>query len=75
MKLIAITFSVILLLGIILLSVKVPPKLNCQEVIVLAIGGCDGNGVCGVVIGNEQGQIKKDKLPYPIAGIAQELCE
>jgi hypothetical protein len=47
----------------------------CQPVMVLAVGGCDGDGLCAVIVGNQQGQIKKDKLQYPVAGTVEELCE
>jgi hypothetical protein len=48
---------------------------TCQPVLVLAVGGCDAEGVCGVMVGNQQNQIKKSKLSYPIAGVVDELCE
>lgn len=43
----------------------------CEEVIVLATGGCDGAGVCGAVVANKQGQIKKTKVPYPVNGVVE----
>jgi hypothetical protein len=48
---------------------------SCQPVMVLSVGGCDGDGLCAVIVGNQQGQIKKDKLQYPVAGTVEELCE
>jgi hypothetical protein len=48
---------------------------SCQPVMVLSVGGCDGDGLCAVIVGNQQGQIKKDKLSYPVAGTVEELCE
>lgn len=48
---------------------------SCQPVMVLAVGGCDADGLCGVIVGNQQGQVKKHKLAYPVAGTVEELCE
>jgi hypothetical protein len=56
-------------------SMTLPSRTSCQPVMVLAVGGCDGDGLCSVIVGNQQGQVKKDKLSYPIAGAVEELCE
>jgi len=42
---------------------------SCVPVQVLAVGGCDGNGVCGVVAVTQDGQVVKGKSSYPVAGI------
>lgn len=56
-------------------SMTLPSRTSCQPVMVLMVGGCDGDGLCAVIVGNQQGQVKKDKLSYPVAGAVEELCE
>ncbi len=70
----AISLSSIVALAL-YLSLALPSPTTCQPVMVLAVGGCDGDGLCAVIIGNQQGQIKKHKLQYPIEGTVEELCE
>lgn len=69
-----ISLGTIAVLGI-HLALSASPAASCQPVMVLAIGGCDSDGLCAVIIGNQQGQVKKHKLSYPVAGAVEELCE
>lgn len=72
----ALGLSLIIISGLgVHMLISSAPAASCQSVIVLAIGGCDSEGLCGVVVGNQQSQIKKSKLSYPVAGIVEELCE
>lgn len=68
-----ISLGVIVVLGIHLALTS--PAASCQPVMVLSVGGCDSDGLCGVIIGNQQGQFKKHKLPYPVTGTVEELCD
>lgn len=69
-----ISLSFIIALGIYFAG-TLPSSISCQPVMVLAVGGCDSDGLCAVIVGNQQGQIKKNKLAYPVAGAVEELCE
>jgi hypothetical protein len=42
---------------------------SCTPVHVVAIGGCDGDGTCGVVAVTQDKEIVKGKASYPIAGL------
>lgn len=72
----ALALSLIIISGLgVHMLISSSPTASCQPVIVLAVGGCDSEGLCGVIVGNQQSQIKKSKLSYPVAGIVEELCE
>jgi len=45
----------------------------CEQVMVLAVGGCDGEGLCASVVGTLQGEVRKTKVLYPVAGIVECL--
>lgn len=38
---------------------------------VLAVGGCDSAGVCGVVVVTQQGQVSKALVSHPVAGFPE----
>jgi hypothetical protein len=42
---------------------------SCTPVHVVAIGGCDGDGTCGVVAVTQDKEIVKGKASYPVAGL------
>lgn len=42
---------------------------SCTAVQILAIGGCDSDGLCGVVAGTQEREIIKGKMRYPVAGL------
>lgn len=71
----ALGVSLIIISGLGVHLALTSPAQACQPVLVIAVGGCDAEGVCGVIVGNQQNQIKKSKLSYPIAGVVDELCE
>jgi hypothetical protein len=43
--------------------------ITCTPAQTVAVGGCDGDGVCGVVAVTQDGQVIKGKAAYPIAGL------
>jgi hypothetical protein len=42
---------------------------TCLPVQIVAVGGCDGDGVCGVVAITQDKEVIKGKAAYPIAGL------
>lgn len=69
--------GIIVALGMILgLAVSVltktalgPSATTCIPIQFVAVGGCDGDGVCGVVAVTKEGEVVKGKAAYPIAGL------
>jgi len=47
----------------------------CEQVMVLAVGGCDGEGLCASVVGTLQGEVRKTKVSYPVAGVVECIRE
>lgn len=46
-----------------------PVTTTCLPVQIVAVGGCDGDGVCGVVAITQDKEVIKGKAAYPIAGL------
>lgn len=46
-----------------------PITTTCIPIQFVAVGGCDGDGVCGVVAVTKEGEVVKGKASYPIAGL------
>lgn len=42
---------------------------SCTPVRILAVGGCDGDGLCGVVARSQDEQVITGKASYPVAGL------
>jgi hypothetical protein len=45
--------------------------LPCVPVQVLAVGGCDSDGLCGSVVVNQDGAVSKILLSHPVAGFPE----
>ena len=43
--------------------------LSCTPVHIVAVGGCDSDGLCGVVALSQDKQVIKGKASYPVAGL------
>ena len=43
--------------------------ISCTPAQTVAVGGCDGDGLCGVVAVTQDGQVIKGKAAYPVAGL------
>ena len=50
-------------------------KPSCTLVQILAVGGCDGEGMCGSVILTQDGQVKKLNVSHPVAGFPECVSE
>lgn len=50
-------------------------KPSCTLVQILAIGGCDGEGMCGSVVLTQEGQVKKLNVSHPVAGFPECVQE
>ena len=46
-----------------------PSAVTCTPAQIVAVGGCDGEGVCGVVAVTQDRQVLKGKAAYPVAGL------
>lgn len=57
-----------LVLSIIVGTLEKAPQ-GCTPVQILAVGGCDSDGLCGVVAVTQQGEIIEGKKPYPVQGV------
>lgn len=56
-----------LVLSIISTLVKAPQ--GCTPVQILAVGGCDSDGLCGVVAVTQQSELVEGKKAYPVQGL------
>ena len=53
----------------VLLSSPGLSALSCTPVHIVAVGGCDSDGLCGVVAVSQDKQVIKGKASYPVAGL------
>jgi hypothetical protein len=70
--LIVILGSALLTIGIGVSSLVNSPGLSvlsCTPVHIVAIGGCDSDGLCGIVAISQDKQVVKGKASYPVAGL------
>lgn len=62
--------SALLAIGVgVLLSSPGLSASSCTPVHIVAVGGCDSNGLCGVVAISQDKQVIKGKASYPVAGL------
>lgn len=64
----AIGISVAVRVGVLLSSPGLS-ALSCTPVHIVAVGGCDSDGLCGVVALSQDKQVIKGKASYPVAGL------
>lgn len=55
--------------------VGVALKPSCTLVQILAVGGCDGDGMCGSVILTQEGEVKKINISHPVTGFPECVSE